>query len=296
MKYFEKVAAYEDTIMEKIATRAWKKNYGNLSYENKQKLLNTGVHSYDREHAGLKRGNDALIKKYDIDVRKGLRGKLKTILETPKRINVGYDKIMHDSRFARGLGVDGMVARNTYKSMSPKQIKRQKAYDTIRTIFSDIVPSSAHTFIKKDAPAGTADKNSITISRDSTKKLANRYKNMGDGYPKDYTKSKKSHDWANDIALRHEIDEVRSGYQKNNAKNSSHNDPSVIMRESENVKYAPRDVRKTVGILRQNVEAAPYASIGFRYGKDQYTKKSADRLRKQILDYQKDTFLKLKQN
>lgn len=68
------------------------------------------------------------------------------------------------------------------------------------------------------------------------------------------------------------------------------------MRESENVKYAPRDVRKTVGILRQNVEAAPYASIGFRYGKDRYTKKNADSLRKQILDYQKDTFLKLKQN
>ena len=73
MKYFEKsakhygfskckmhkIANYEDAIMEKVATRAWKKNYGNLSYENKRKLLNTGVHSYNREHAGLKRGNDA---------------------------------------------------------------------------------------------------------------------------------------------------------------------------------------------------------------------------------------------
>ena len=31
--------------MDKIATRAWKKNYGNLSEATKQRLVDTGVHN-----------------------------------------------------------------------------------------------------------------------------------------------------------------------------------------------------------------------------------------------------------
>ena len=279
MKYFEKVANYEDAIMEKIATRAWKKNYGNLSYENKQKLLNTGVHSYDREHAGLKRGNDALIKKYNIDVRQGLRGKLKTLAEVPKMVNTNLEKLK-DSRFVKYNSIPA-DAVETFKSLSPRQSRLAKIPMNI-VISKQILTNPAFGMAKKDTITGVAEKNIIIKDRDPVKSLAKLGK-RGEVRFKDHTKNKKSHDWVNDMILRHEIDELRAGHRKKSvAHNFGHADPSVIMRESENVKYAPRDVRKTMGQMRQQGEAPYYGDNGFRYGKSRYTGKDAKRIRNGI--------------
>ena len=49
--------------MDKIATRAWKKNYGNLSEATKQRLVDTGVHNYKKELIGLNKGTARILEK-----------------------------------------------------------------------------------------------------------------------------------------------------------------------------------------------------------------------------------------
>lgn len=280
MEYFEKVAAYEDTIMEKVATRAWKKNYGNLSYESKQKLLNTGVHSYDREHAGLKRGNEALIKKYNIDVRKGLRGRLKTLADVPKIVSTNL-KRLKDPKFVKNNNLQANAVKEVL-DLPSWQLRLAKIPANF-ALSKQILTNPAFGIPKKDTLTGTAERNTIVKARDPIRSIGRFAKRNNISLFKDYTKNKKSHDWANDMVLRHEIDEIRAAHRKKSvARNFGHEDPSVIMRESENVKYAPRDVRKTMGSMRQDLEAGYYGDNGFHYGKSRYTGKDAKRIRNDI--------------
>ena len=67
--------------MEKIATRAWKKHYDGLNDIDRQKLVDSGIHNYERELRGLKKGTQNILNKYNVEV---VRNPIQFYMETRK--------------------------------------------------------------------------------------------------------------------------------------------------------------------------------------------------------------------
>ena len=89
----DKIAHYEELIMEKIATRAWKKHYDGLNDIDRQKLVNSGIHNYERELSGLKKGTQNILNKYNVEV---VRNPIQFYMETRKvdRVRKGAGKLL----------------------------------------------------------------------------------------------------------------------------------------------------------------------------------------------------------
>lgn len=74
--------------MQKIASRAWKRNFGTLSEEGVKRLKSTGVLNHKKEMDGLNKGTSNMIKEMNLDVsRTGVKktvGNLLSNFDNPK--------------------------------------------------------------------------------------------------------------------------------------------------------------------------------------------------------------------
>jgi hypothetical protein len=256
---------YEDELIEKIATRAWKKNYGELGDASKQKLLDSDIHNYKKELKGLNKGTKNILKSVGA---KESRGIIPASLAAIKNV-----------RLIKNSGDGGKDAATSYLSRigggltSDRKVFGGKG---ISIIF----------------PRRNIAKNMANIV-DSSPSTINA--NARALYPKD----KLSRKYLDAIYRRHEADEARSMRRKDNPMlrtksgklvgnknltNGGHLDPSVMYNESANAAIAPKQARDFAKHIRDATgESFTWSINGLEHGKNAVVnKRQLGKLRKQI--------------
>ena len=206
--------------MDKIATRAWKKNYGNLSEATKQRLVDTGVHNYKKELIGLNKGTRRILKKNNA---RALFGK-KQIMETIKKDYPNMSKRRIKKYIEDGVTI---TIPDRYRKAHPDSPQYYTLFLSRR--------ASDHKVI--DDVLGEFSPNSKLNKNDALGRL-----------------------YADALIRRHEADEVRANVANKKHKGwdfmnnldplssatqiTGHADPSVIMRESANVALAPKSTKE----------------------------------------------------
>lgn len=236
-----KVAAYKEQI-EKIAARAWKKNFGNLSEEAVEKLREAKILDHEKELAGLDEGSREIAKKLGVTVKdwdpktykKDMRGVYR------KRFKSG----IVDSHIASGRHAKTLKYTNGNVSLKDKDGKQVIYAGDFAS--SDLLNDGVKSSDMKDMSKG---------------KLNARY--------------------VNGLTLRHEVDEARETarlQRQRPTKNwdgpsfHSHVSPAVIARESANVAIAPEEAKKVFTKMRERGYPSESNTIeiltGKKYGKD----------------------------
>ena len=212
-KLFPKTATeIVDDAFEKTATRAWKKNYGNLSEATKQRLVDTGVHNYKKELIGLNKGTSQILKKNNA---RALFGK-KQIMETLKRDHPNLpDSLIEE---ASNAPANTLKIPDEYRNPNAPSIYNvfQRRSDTSSPL-KDLVDDK--NMFKKDDPLGKLYESAITRRHEADEVRAMNSRN--------FIKNKKT--------------DAFSALGKTPL--TSHADPSVIMRESANVALAPKSTQ-----------------------------------------------------
>lgn len=258
---------YKEQICKIAMARAWKREYGNLSEENQQKLKSKKILNHKKEMEGLNKGTENILKKYN--------GKIVPAKEFDKTI-IGYNK-NHD----------------IYKdfNMSSSDLKAQVT--NARRGGGGF--AGGIDFRKKGPPVmakGNISKSPIIKNLNET---LNRF------YKKDIglkdVKSKTDKKYLSAILTRHEADEIRHATKSiNNKKNSiqykgtttpitntntGHLSPKVIVGESAHAAIAPKSVKNFMTNLRahggSDVNLLKEYGRGMEYSKSGVFNNSAGR-------------------
>ena len=272
-----KVAYYEQEIMEKIATRAWKKHYGELSEASQKKLVDSGVHNYKKELKGLEKGTKEILKKNNIKVRRNPVSRIIGAVESA----IDVTKAQKDNPSTYG---------------NPELVKNIKNYTQAILSQPNAATTSYHkgggnVFYKSNIPHKTEK-----ISRKIDKLRAPLFGKVDSGVStKDLDNLDKKYISA--VAKRHEADEIRAGKMKDNTFVDSiigkiqkyrtaggHLSPDVLTRESENIAIAPKKAKDFMTKLRtQTGEKGIWEVNGINYGKDAIAdKKKVISMRKNV--------------
>lgn len=282
MKNFYK-QEIEKVAMEKIAARAWKKNFALLGNKSKQRLIDAGVLNYDKELRGLRRGTHTLNSKNDIKLTRK-PGPFGGVLQEDV-----------DNQFRKGF-------RSTpYKQYAKEELGGQKGKDIIAETGAINMVSS--TGEKLNAAKG---KGGIQyVPKNAYNKLMENPSFQAIGFNKDDKiprRDRESKKWTQAILERHEADEGRYGrvikekdkYRINDQRSiktrySTHINPKVLARESANVAIAPPKAQEYMRKLRTPTgELADFSNkYGQEYGVNPvYNKKLGNKMEKSV---RKDT-------
>jgi phage-related protein len=242
-----KVAEYKDQIYKVAMARAWKKNIGELSDIAKNKLKDAGILNHVKELAGLKKGTENIVKKYE--------GRI--VENNPDAIvKVTNDWIKHDP-----------IGKKLTSGTSRKDIEaaNRRNYELEGGFMSFVGHNPKHRIISKgDIYAeGSVIKDMMKLP----------------------PKGSQDSDYMSAIMNRHEADELRHGVRNiNNKKNSlgykgsriglgqvlpSHQSPKVMYSESAHTAIAPDKVKEAIMNARKKTgEVEGYKAYhGLDYGK-----------------------------
>ena len=104
-EYFEKVASYEDAIMEKMAASAWRKQWENLSRKDRRRLRKSGL--VNNEYERWSRGAKTLAEKSGFKMTDDFNEALKALGKSPKDRLSLQEKSLKRSGYATLEGTDG---------------------------------------------------------------------------------------------------------------------------------------------------------------------------------------------
>lgn len=272
-----KVAYYEQEIMEKIATRAWKKHYGELSEASQNKLVDSGVHNYKKELKGLEKGTKEILKKNNIKVRKNPVSR--TIGAVKSAIDVTKAQKDNPSTFGKPELIKNIKNYTQIISQQPASATVNFHKDGGNVFYKSRIPQKVEKGSKKTDELRSLLYGKID-SGVSTKEL-----------------SKLDKKYISAVLKRHEADEIRAGKMKDNTFVDSiigkiqkyrtaggHLSPDVLTRESENVAIAPKKAKDFMTKLRtQTGEKGIWEVNGINYGKDAIAdKKRVTAMRKEV--------------
>lgn len=105
MEYLEKVAAYEDAIMEKMAANAWRKQWENLSRKDRRRLRKSGL--VNNEYERWSRGAKTLAEKSGFKMTNDFNEVLKAYGKSPKDRPSLQERLAKRSGYYTVAGADG---------------------------------------------------------------------------------------------------------------------------------------------------------------------------------------------
>ena len=269
----------EKVAMEKIATRAWKKNFALLGDKSKQKLINAGVLDYKKELQGIRRGTHALNLKNDIKLTRKA-GPFGGVLQEDI-----------DNQFKKGF-------RSTpYKQYAKEELEGQKGKDLIaETGAMNMVSSTGEKFKSAKGKGGMQ-----YVPKGAYNKLTENPSLQSIGFGKENRiprRDRESKKWVQAILERHEADEGRYGraikekdkYRIDDqagvkTRYASHINPKVLARESTNVAIAPPQAQEYMRKLR--TPTGELVDFPNRYGQEYgvnpvYNKKLGNKMEKSV--------------
>lgn len=293
----EKIAQYKEEI-EKIASRAWKRNLGKIGEKGIDKLVESGVLDRKKELKGLRRGTQGILKK---EKAKMLRNPEHFAGISAKSTSNLYDKA------GQKLDAEDIDA-----------IKTQLRYMGPAGIGNINVEGLKHkgvAYTPKDISKQTRNIVNNTIDEQNQYLPKNmKMKNMKN-IPRKDRESKK---WQQAILERHETDEVRFGNKViKNKKHTvnldginmqattfgGHVSPKVLVAESSHVALAPKNAKNSMKHLRNfNQSASGYKNTEmgtlkthsdgkFQYGASGvYDKKTGKKLENKISNMTKQQY------
>ena len=214
-KLFPKTATeIVDDAFEKTATRAWKKNYGNLSEATKQRLVDTGIHNYKKELIGLNKGTSQILKKNNA---RALFGK-KQIMETLRRDHPNLpDSLIEELSDSRASSWVVPLEYRNPNAPSVYTIFQNRSNASADPMYKKLIGKK--NMFKKDDALGKLYDAAITRRHEADEVRAINSRN--------FIKNKKT--------------DAFSALGKTPF--TSHADPSVILRESANVALAPKSTQ-----------------------------------------------------
>lgn len=272
---FKKIASYKD-IIEKQASRAWKKHLGDIGEEGVSKLLNSGVFNRQKELQGLRKGTKAILGKENAK-----------LYRSPEKAS---------GHFTRAMSELGAKSGDNY---SPSEIADFK--NTVKNMGPFGTPIGSAKGVKNTSLAHVPKKhNTWSVSNKTIEDANDLYDTNIKKIQSIPRKDRESKKWAQAIMERHEADEVRFGKKVFNSKGKTigaggslqptttfggHLTPKVVMAESSNVALAPKNTRDRMKRLRSfneelvgkdNTEIGAIKSLGngFEYGKSGVFNKS----------------------
>lgn len=240
----EKIAQYKEEI-EKIASRAWKRNLGKIGEKGVEKLVDSGVLNRKKELKGLRRGTHNILRKENAKM-----------LRKPEHFaGIGV-------RNARGVYGKGGYSLDTEDvSALSNQFKNMGA-GAVPDVNVKGVKHKGIAHVPKDADKRVTSmiNNSINTNNEwlSKKEKAKTLKGIS-------RKDREAKKWQQAIYERHEADEVRFGNKVMNSKKhtmningmkgyttqyGSHMTPKVLVAESSNVALAPKATKDKMKHLR----------------------------------------------
>lgn len=268
----EKIAQYKDEI-EKIASRAWKRNLGKIGEKGIEKLVDSGVLDRKKELKGLRRGTQGILKKENA-------------------------KMLRKSEHFAGIG----AANDKSKYLKAGQKLDADDIDMLKEHYLNMGPGGMPSIDIK----GVKHKGIAHVRKGSSKQvdkivndsvdfnnsvMSEEYKMKGmKSIPRKDRESKK---WQQAIFERHEADEVRFGNKAMKSKKhtmshngvkipasnfGSHLSPKVVVAESSHVAIAPKNVKDRMKHLRSYTQPVNgyegteigalknYSGTNFEYG------------------------------
>lgn len=292
----EKVAQYREEI-EKIASRAWKRNLGRIGEKGIEKLVESGVLNRKKELKGLRRGTQGILKKEQA-------------------------KMFRNSEHFAGIGTKNAVnnARKAGGSYSAEDIATAK--ETLKNMGPGAMPGIDVKGIKHKGVAHVRKNSDKQVRNLINDNVIDEYNSYADKKMKSLKpiprKDRESKKWKQALFERHEADEVRFGNKAMKSKNkvmdidgvkypttmfSSHISPKVLVAESANVALAPKNAKNSMKHLRnynQKQVGHSQTEMGalkehsgkkFQYGKSgAYDKKTAKKLENNVSRVTKDMY------
>ena len=266
-------------LMEKLATRAWKKNIDVIDRhpEYRKRLEDAGVIDYKRETDGLNRGTDQLAKKYGIRIEELKQSRQDRY---PEGTHIAHSiPYLNDvSKFTEMMGRQG-VDMSPFSpviiedAMKKQRDSRQKDDRTIsrqsfgftglpytKTVYKGDISRKAPYEIRKDASKGDKSAQGMLSLHDKSKRN-NAIK-----------------DAVNALFLRHEIDEQISAPKRDREFSEifSHYSPRVIEKESKNISGMPQFVRDRMKKIRTSRLISEQEQMHKRHPEFQYGKTGKD--------------------
>jgi len=225
--------------------RAWKSNYDKLGDSEKERLIKSNVHNYEREMTGLNKGTEGIAKKYNADIVS----------------NEGFKKAL---------------ATNSFNSPEVKNYLSSGAFTKgqINTYIREGVHKNQYLTSLDYSGNG---RSAMTFGD------FKKYRGLP-GYliRESGIKKVKDNAYLDAIARRHEADEVRygtksekkkkfhmevDGANQSTTKYVSHLTPRVLVDESKHTAIAPKDVKDFYTNLRTiSGEKAGLETLGVKYG------------------------------
>jgi hypothetical protein len=258
----DKVAMYKEEIMEKVASRAWKRNF---SENNRERLENSGILNHEKELGGLNKGTDEIIRKNNIQV---------TNHDNPKGLAKEINKRIKKNELLKAQGYNS-------KDVS-KQMAQNGAAGGYYFGFPDV--RGNHLLNIGGVSKNIYTKNNVRgdnslhdrylnglIKRHETDEVREGIKQMNN--PKKH--------------LRFKDDKVALG-----ALSSGHDSANVIGRESANVAIAPKDAKNTMtGMRNATYETNGLRAAGHEYGRSGvFDKKLFSKINKDVVKQNKPYF------
>lgn len=295
----DKIAQYKQEI-EKVASRAWKRNLGKIGEKGVEKLMESGVFNRNKELKGLRRGTKAILGKEKAKMFRnpehGAAIITRDAMNTAKK--TGYTPTASDidmtKKQVKGVGVFGAP------DIDIKGFKH-KGLITVPKNGLSTTRKVLNPMIEETRGFGMENSNKLKALK---------------GHKRSDREGRK---WTQAIIERHEADEVRMGNKilKNKKKTvdigngkqpvtsfASHISPKVVMAESSHVALAPKSTQDRMKHMRNwnaPVSGKETTEIGslkklsgkekFQYGKDgAYNKKLANKIEKKTIRTTKDNY------
>jgi len=249
-------------VMEKLATRAWKKHWGDLSQNAQSQLVRKNVLNRAKELEGLEKGTANILKKTN-----------STITDNPKKaaihaaIHEGGGLLQRGARFIstkkyaqKGEAITATPGNNhIIKSLKDtvKTAKRLKSGDKKQDALASSLIAQRSAIRNR-----TVKKNPKQTVFVPNKEIDAANWNAAGGYKKNSAKAIKSDfdkRYLNALTKRHEAYETVAALKKAKSQEpamrayvSSHHSTYVPMMESKDVAIAPRKVKQSYIDIRKN--------------------------------------------
>lgn len=240
----DKVAQYKEEI-EKIASRAWKRNLGKIGEKGIDKLVDSGVLDRKKELKGLRRGTHNILRKENA----------KMVRKPEHFAGIGV-------RNARGIYSKGGYPLDTDDAAALSNQFKNMGAGAIPDVNIKGVKHKGVTHVHKNANKKVNQMVNNVINESNEYLPKKEQSKTLKGIARKDREAKK---WQQAIYERHEADEVRFGNKAINSKKhsvnfdgmkgyttqyGSHTTPKVLVAESANVALAPKATKDKMKHLR----------------------------------------------
>ncbi len=281
----------EQYIMEKLATRAWKKHWGDLSQSAQSQLVRKNVLNRAKELEGLEKGTANILKKTNsIITDKPRKAAIHAAIHegSPLTGVVRYFTTRKEAKKSPGFTVSpGAINKKSLKSDRDKILDQIRNKTNEKNSFKDILfatnaAANMNATIKNNAHHTVFVPNKDAVAKDFNKTLGLK-KNSKKAIKSDFDKK-----YLHALVKRHEAYETVAGAKKSKTGEihmrrcvSSHHSTYVPMMESKDVAIAPRKVKDLMTNTRKNYTGElnrknKYAG-GFEYAKSAVPEKKIAR-------------------